>query len=163
MGFFFFSSRRRHTRCSRDWSSDVCSSDLDELERRADGALYWAKRNGKNLCAVSSEVNIEEFDDAADNRLAHLHALVTMIDAQSLQARDHSENVAAYAVALGRALGLDADHIVRLRQAAHFHDIGKVAVSSAILNKPAPLTTAEMAEMRLHPTVGATMLMHAGL
>src|SRR2546422_2100801 len=29
--FFFFSSRRRHTRCSRDWSSDVCSSDLDLL------------------------------------------------------------------------------------------------------------------------------------
>src|SRR5687768_17733102 len=28
--FFFFSSRRRHTRCSRDWSSDVCSSDLQE-------------------------------------------------------------------------------------------------------------------------------------
>src|SRR2546429_5268322 len=26
--YFFFSSRRRHTRCSRDWSSDVCSSDL---------------------------------------------------------------------------------------------------------------------------------------
>src|SRR5205809_6148519 len=29
--FFFFSSRRRHTRCSRDWSSDVCSSDLKEV------------------------------------------------------------------------------------------------------------------------------------
>src|SRR3989449_6098160 len=29
--FFFFSSRRRHTRCSRDWSSDVCSSDLATL------------------------------------------------------------------------------------------------------------------------------------
>src|SRR2546422_6264276 len=29
--FFFFSSRRRHTRCSRDWSSDVCSSDLDRV------------------------------------------------------------------------------------------------------------------------------------
>src|SRR2546422_2055756 len=28
MFVFFFSSRRRHTRCSRDWSSDVCSSDL---------------------------------------------------------------------------------------------------------------------------------------
>src|SRR2546422_11543527 len=28
---FFFSSRRRHTRCSRDWSSDVCSSDLVKL------------------------------------------------------------------------------------------------------------------------------------
>src|SRR5436853_934188 len=30
--FFFFSSRRRHTRCLSDWSSDVCSSDLDETE-----------------------------------------------------------------------------------------------------------------------------------
>src|SRR2546429_9670547 len=29
---FFFSSRRRHTRCSRDWSSDVCSSDLDDVD-----------------------------------------------------------------------------------------------------------------------------------
>src|SRR6266436_7675965 len=29
--FFFFSSRRRHTRCSRDWSSDVCSSDLNRV------------------------------------------------------------------------------------------------------------------------------------
>src|SRR2546429_6769096 len=29
--FFFFSSRRRHTRCSRDWSSDVCSSDLVQI------------------------------------------------------------------------------------------------------------------------------------
>src|SRR2546422_6747517 len=37
--FFFFSSRRRHTRCSRDWSSDVCSSDLpvDEHRRDRDG------------------------------------------------------------------------------------------------------------------------------
>src|SRR2546429_6736324 len=36
---FFFSSRRRHTRCSRDWSSDVCSSDPDRavVERMAGG------------------------------------------------------------------------------------------------------------------------------
>ena len=136
---------------------------LEELERRADAALYWAKRNGKNLCAVSSEVNVDSLEDDGESKLAHLHALVTMIDAQHLQTRDHSENVAAYAVALGRALGLDPDHIVRLRQAAHFHDIGKVAVSSAILNKPSPLTPSEMAEMQLHPVVGATMLMHAGL
>src|SRR2546429_5573698 len=39
MCFFFFSSRRRHTRCSRDWSSDVCSSDLDFI------AAYKAKYN----------------------------------------------------------------------------------------------------------------------
>src|SRR2546422_6932183 len=33
--FFFFSSRRRHTRCSRDWSSDVCSSDLSPSRLRS--------------------------------------------------------------------------------------------------------------------------------
>src|SRR5437868_15475825 len=38
---FFFSSRRRHTRSKRDWSSDVCSSDLDE--RLAAAALFRAK------------------------------------------------------------------------------------------------------------------------
>src|SRR5687768_17972079 len=44
--FFFFSSRRRHTRCSRDWSSDVCSSDLPVLTRtllaRGDAAAQAA-------------------------------------------------------------------------------------------------------------------------
>src|SRR3989449_10308417 len=44
--FFFFSSRRRHTRCSRDWSSDVCSSDLglEELARRFDRSVSWVSR-----------------------------------------------------------------------------------------------------------------------
>src|SRR5687768_1724573 len=37
--FFFFSSRRRHTRCSRDWSSDVCSSDLEAQRRGHDPYL----------------------------------------------------------------------------------------------------------------------------
>src|SRR5206468_9536451 len=38
--FFFFSSRRRHTRSDRDWSSDVCSSDLWDLGRTA---RAWAE------------------------------------------------------------------------------------------------------------------------
>src|SRR5256884_231909 len=36
----FFSSRRRHTRCSRDWSSDVCSSDLQAFEHMAVTVVY---------------------------------------------------------------------------------------------------------------------------
>src|SRR2546429_8765362 len=39
--FFFFSSRRRHTRCSRDWSSDVCSSDL-----RVPSSFRWSPVEG---------------------------------------------------------------------------------------------------------------------
>src|SRR6266498_3156927 len=48
MFFFFFSSRRRHTRCGRDWSSDVCSSDLwaspdlpGEFDRQAVVSYKW--------------------------------------------------------------------------------------------------------------------------
>src|SRR5690606_40092233 len=47
---FFFSSRRRHTRFSRDWSSDVCSSDLShELRGRALHGALRAKREGPGV------------------------------------------------------------------------------------------------------------------
>src|SRR5215470_2991937 len=42
---FFFSSRRRHTRCYRDWSSDVCSSDLD-CHHHADGGQHAELAHG---------------------------------------------------------------------------------------------------------------------
>src|SRR5207245_3447807 len=41
--FFFFSSRRRHTRCYRDWSSDVCSSDL------VPGVTVFGRRRAQSL------------------------------------------------------------------------------------------------------------------
>src|SRR3989449_8067563 len=56
--FFFFSSRRRHTRCSRDWSSDVCSSDL--RPERPRGARAWRgsamrhRRDGFKLGRVTA-------------------------------------------------------------------------------------------------------------
>src|SRR5437868_9575519 len=43
---FFFSSRRRHTRSKRDWSSDVCSSDLASRGRRQDGAPTCSTSRG---------------------------------------------------------------------------------------------------------------------
>src|SRR2546421_5736012 len=44
--FFFFSSRRRHTRSDRDWSSDVCSSDLVGINR--DGDIHIAHVNNEH-------------------------------------------------------------------------------------------------------------------
>jgi putative nucleotidyltransferase with HDIG domain len=136
----------------------------EDLEQRADAALYWAKRNGKNICAVASEVTD---DDSAGNEveasLSHLYALVSTIDAEPLHTRDHSENVAAYAVALGQELGLSEERVVKLRRAAFFHDIGKLAVPRTTLAKPGALDDAEWAEIRIHPEVGSTMLVHAGL
>src|SRR5436305_4789556 len=42
--FFFFSSRRRHTRCGRDWSSDVCSSDLRQQREQHEAQLEAQRR-----------------------------------------------------------------------------------------------------------------------
>src|SRR5205807_6584900 len=42
--FFFFSSRRRHTRLQGDWSSDVCSSDLESTISARFVGLVWANR-----------------------------------------------------------------------------------------------------------------------
>jgi diguanylate cyclase (GGDEF)-like protein/putative nucleotidyltransferase with HDIG domain len=135
----------------------------EELQRHADSALYWAKRHGKDMCAVASEVVVEADDGDREGSIAHLYALVATIDDSHLHTRDHSENVAAYAVALGQALGLDRERVVALRRAALLHDIGKVAVREAVLTKPSALTDAEYDAIKLHPVVGATMLTHAGL
>jgi putative nucleotidyltransferase with HDIG domain len=94
--------------------------------------------------------------------LAHLHALVATIDAQHLNTRDHSQNVAAYAAAIGERLGLTREQIVLLRRAALFHDIGKVAVRGEVLNKPSRLSDAEFDEIKVHAIVGGAMLAHSG-
>src|SRR2546429_1154038 len=50
---FFFSSRRRHTRCSRDWSSDVCSSDLFRSETHS---LAWIGFTGIGVIVAAQTV-----------------------------------------------------------------------------------------------------------
>src|SRR5436305_9137418 len=57
----FFSFRRRHTRCGRDWSSDVCSSDL-----HVDGAVHVALRVHVDAAAGCSEYAAVVFDALRD-------------------------------------------------------------------------------------------------
>src|SRR6266498_4991142 len=65
--FFFFSSRRRHTRCGRDWSSDVCSSDLAALDDPdLDTQLAsTARRMGGSRFAVRSSGAAEDLPNAS--------------------------------------------------------------------------------------------------
>src|SRR5436309_10115814 len=77
---FFFSSRRRHTRFSRDWSSDVCSSDLHRprngsvLRDESRGALRTDSLHAPKL--VVSAVVADEREPLADARGRHLKALL---------------------------------------------------------------------------------------
>src|SRR2546422_9213659 len=58
---FFFSSRRRHTRCSRDWSSDVCSSDLNAFAAQADdaSAIFYNPAGMAQLRGVHQLAGVE--------------------------------------------------------------------------------------------------------
>src|SRR6266511_4911730 len=53
-GLFFFSSRRRHTTCSRDWSSDVCSSDLSDRNSSTPTCAVtgWSSSMGRRLALL---------------------------------------------------------------------------------------------------------------
>src|SRR6266508_2657856 len=55
MFLFFFSSRSRHTRWPRDWSSDVCSSDLDGAVALDDASEEAARTDGRELVRVADE------------------------------------------------------------------------------------------------------------
>src|SRR5207245_3895327 len=60
--FFFFSSRRRHTRCYRDWSSDVCSSDLSEIFSQ----VHAVVKAGHLIVAIEHQRRtLEKFTEAA--------------------------------------------------------------------------------------------------
>ncbi|MGI8460753.1 MAG: HD domain-containing phosphohydrolase [Solirubrobacterales bacterium] len=66
----------------------------------------------------------------------------------------HTDDVSELAVAVGRHIGLDIDELALLERAAELHDIGKVAIPDAILEKAGPLTESERAFIRRHPVVG---------
>ena len=74
----------------------------------------------------------------------------------------HIERVGEHAAAIGRARGLGDQEIELLRLAAPLHDIGKIGVPAALLNKRGPLTPAERALMQQHTEAGRDLLAGSG-
>ena len=85
-------------------------------------------------------------------------AIAAIIDAKDGYTHRHSERVAAFAVRLAKELGLSADALGTIELSGLLHDVGKIGVPDAILNKPGKLTEEEFAEMRRHPAHGAAIL-----
>jgi putative nucleotidyltransferase with HDIG domain len=90
-----------------------------------------------------------EVDDDGLDEIAR--AFADIIDAKSPWTFRHSEKVAMYAKAIGEQLGFDAHTLRNTYRAGLLHDIGKLGVSSRILDKAGPLTTTERAEIEHHP------------
>jgi HD-GYP domain-containing protein (c-di-GMP phosphodiesterase class II) len=87
-----------------------------------------------------------------------MKAIASIIDAKDGYTHKHSERVAAFGVRLARQLGFDTDSRAVVELSGLLHDVGKIGVPDAILNKPGKLTDSEFKEMRLHPLHGARIL-----
>lgn len=95
--------------------------------------------------------------------LPPLVELAEMLEERHPDLDAHGSRVAASAQAIAKEMGLPAPAVARVTLAARLHDIGKVWISSEILNKPGPLDEEEWTEIRRHPSIGARLLQSAEL
>lgn len=143
----------------------------DAISRRAAGdgnaRLNWDRvdeigRVGRNFDAMvqaisEGEQRLREFAANA------VQALALCVDAKDPYTRNHSERVATYAEGIAESLGLDAEHVQRVRSAGLLHDVGKIAVPDAILLSPDRLSEEEFEVMKGHSAAGERVVAGAGL
>jgi putative nucleotidyltransferase with HDIG domain len=139
-----------HARRGR-WFDPVLVDCLDTFEM--DDAFWGSLREADSLSAL----RVLEPEDAIvhcdEDRLDVVaEAFAKVIDAKSPYTARHSQNVAFLAVRTAREMGMSRREVRSLRRAALLHDIGKLGVSNAILDKPAALDPVEVEVMRRHTT-----------
>lgn len=78
------------------------------------------------------------------------------------EAREHNLRVARLCIHIGRQLSMSASELRVLARAGLMHDIGKLGIPNAVLEKHAPLDDAEWSLVRMHPEMGLTLLHRAG-
>src|SRR2546422_5253669 len=103
--FFFFSSRRRHTRCSRDWSSDVCSSDLEVAKSRFGDKTITEDDAGKGKGETGKVIMKDRITDAMFAQLVLRPDEYAVIAAPNLNGDLLSDAAAAQVGGLGLAPG----------------------------------------------------------
>jgi diguanylate cyclase (GGDEF)-like protein len=105
--------------------------------------------------ALRSALLYEQLDRAY---LGTAEALATALEAKDSYTAQHAHSIVKWAEAVGRDLGMDEAQLRDLRYGAVFHDIGKIAIPEAILNKQGPLNDAEREIMQRHTIVGEQIL-----
>lgn len=91
--------------------------------------------------------------------LKSLLTLATLIEARDAYTGGHTWRVSQYAARLAEAMNLSRDEVFLIALGGMVHDIGKIAIPDAILNKPEKLNDDEYTKMKQHPLVGVSSLL----
>ena len=102
--------------------------------------------------------NIELYRQQAELLAGVIRALSSAIDAKDPYTCGHSDRVARISVRLAQDLGYSAEALTRVYLAGLLHDVGKIGVNDAILQKPGKLTEQEFDQIKTHPTTGYRIL-----
>jgi len=131
---------------------------VDLLTALRDDHAFWAQVRLADVSDLEPEDRAEVADEARLDRIAE--AFASVIDAKSPFTSQHSQGVADIAGRVAQQLDLPASERRDLRRAGLLHDIGKLGVSSRILDKPGPLSDSEWVAMRRHPEMTQRILEH---
>ena len=124
----------------------------------ADDCIILPTSNAELVARIQRAVRTKRATDSLEDATAVITSLAIAIEGRDKTTRGHVDRVSAYSVALGRHFGLSQEQLVSVRVGGIVHDLGKVAVPDAILNKPGKLSAEEMALVRLHPVIGYDIL-----
>jgi putative two-component system response regulator len=129
-------------------------SKLDAWEYGADDFLTKPLRILEVTTRCRSLLRIKKLIEERDSAEAVVFALARTVEAKSRFTHGHSERVKHLALSLADAVGVTRPEREVLRKGALLHDIGKISVPDAILDKPGPLTPAEFEIIKAHPAQG---------
>ena len=127
----------------------------------ADDFLFKPFAPSDLVDAVRTRIERRRMTEIFDTRQAHLQTIILLanvIEARDLYTRGHVERVQAMALELGHALGWSKTAISALEYGALLHDVGKIIVPEAILNKPSQLTSEEQEIIQRHTITGAHII-----
>jgi putative two-component system response regulator len=127
---------------------------LESIEAGADDFVNKPYKSIELVTRIKSLLNMKFLNDELDSAEGVIFALARAIEAKDTYTQGHTERVSQFALAVGYHLGLSDEEQNALYKGGILHDIGKIAIPDAILNKSGRLNIDEFSTIRTHPDRG---------